>query len=71
MIWCLFSIENEYNQPMNNLVAWWQRKPSARRLAEMLDCRLELAIELWNGERVVLNSVQYRLEEVGEGKEIK
>ena len=26
-IWCLFSIDFEYNQPDNNLVVWWETKP--------------------------------------------
>lgn len=26
-IWCLFAVDNDYNQPENNLVAWWSDKP--------------------------------------------
>jgi hypothetical protein len=27
-IWCLFSVENHYDQPANNLVAAWADNPS-------------------------------------------
>lgn len=35
-IWCLFSVENNYDQPQNNLVAWWKNKPQLETLAEAL-----------------------------------
>jgi hypothetical protein len=36
MIWCLFSIANEYDQPKNNLAAWWLKKPTFEQLAEAM-----------------------------------
>lgn len=31
-IWVLLSIENEYNQPLNNIVAFWHEKPELKQL---------------------------------------
>ncbi len=31
-IWCLFSIENNYDQPDNNLVTWWSTLPDVAEL---------------------------------------
>jgi hypothetical protein len=36
-IWCLFSVENNYDQPPNNLVAWWPTRPSLTELLEVFD----------------------------------
>ncbi len=32
-IWCLFSIENNYDQPKNNLVCAWIEKPAIKEFA--------------------------------------
>jgi hypothetical protein len=76
-IWCLFSIAQEYDQPDNNLVAWWQEKPSIEKLANFLACPMDKArdedvvaiVEIWKGERADLSreDVTYRLECVEEG----
>lgn len=78
-IWCLFSIENEYDQPDNNLVGWFQDKPSIEKLSKYLCCPLDKSsddtivrlIEVWKGNSVQLHgpgTTSYRLEEIEEAK---
>ena len=78
MIWCLFCIVNEYDQPNNNLVAWWQNKPSFVQLAEAMgenfpshdDCLTLLITRVWSGGEHInyKNSDHWRLELIPEGK---
>ena len=49
-IWALFSVDNEYNQPSNNLVAWWFEKPSFELLAKVIGIDFQ-------GEENILNTV--------------
>lgn len=35
-IWVLTSVANDYNQPENNLMAWWPQKPAAAQVAAAL-----------------------------------
>jgi hypothetical protein len=77
-IWCLFSIENNYDQP-NNLVRWWATRPSLDVLAKFLAKPLDKAtddeiikvVEVWKGNSTTLgtgySNTRYRLEEVAEG----
>lgn len=72
-IWCLFSIQNEYDQPSNNLVAWWKKKPDFKALAKALnidfkgDDSILIVVNIHqDGERRVGNC-DYRLDEVPEG----
>ena len=44
-IWCLFSIENNYDQPDNNLVAFWHSKPSIEKIAEALGVKMDEAAD--------------------------
>ena len=37
-IWILTQIANDYNQPENDLVAWWPEKPSEEQLEAVLGC---------------------------------
>jgi hypothetical protein len=68
-IWCLFSIENEYNQPSNNLIAWWNEKPSQVKLQHiMLESNVN---KLLNGYTVRYGNIDFRLEEVKEGVALK
>lgn len=77
-IWCLFSVENNYDQPANNLDAWWWNKPSIERLAAYLNCPLDQAtdiqvvaiVDIWRGEgsEFGVGGTRFRLEEVPEGK---
>jgi hypothetical protein len=73
-IWCLFSIENNYDQP-NNLVRWWATRPSLDVLAKFLAKPLDRAtddeivkiVEIWTGNPAWFYNARYRLEEVAEG----
>ncbi|HPG04751.1 MAG TPA: hypothetical protein P5256_06435 [Beijerinckiaceae bacterium] len=72
----LFSIDNNYDQPNNNLVAFWTEKPSIQALASALrsafpasDDAVTLAIvKIWGGEEHDIGSVSYRLQDVTEGE---
>ena len=74
-IWCLFSVEREHDQPANNLVGWWEIKPSIEKLAGFLACSMEKAtdeqivavVNIWSGKAADIRTTQYRLEEVIEG----
>jgi hypothetical protein len=76
-IWCLFSVDNNYDQPDNNLVAWWSEKPSLEVLFKALDVKISggrdedvvAAAKIWAGtqEQVGYAGTSYRLEQVPEG----
>jgi hypothetical protein len=74
-IWCIFSIENEYNQPMNNLYGWFPYKPSIVDLANVFGVNFENAkdedivniVQLFRGEEVRIDNTDFRLEQVTEG----
>lgn len=70
-IWCLFSIDNDYNQPKNNLVAWWKNKPNKDQLSKALGVSENDALassnEILSGKEVRVWDADYRLEEVREG----
>ena len=76
--WMLFSVDNDYNQPPNNLEAWWKDKPSFDQLAKALGwgqfpCQTDegtlYIVNLWQGacKQVRPGDTEYRLEEVDEG----
>jgi len=78
-IWCLFSVENIYDQPDNNLVRWWADKPSIETLAKFMAMPLDKAddesvvkmVNLWQGQRIIGHGgVRYRLQEVKEGESL-
>ena len=76
-IWLLFSVKNDYDQPDNNLFAWWGEKPSLEVLSDILTER-PLA---QNDDETIINIVKlhggldirmhhdttFRLEERGPG----
>ena len=71
-IWCLFSVDNDYNQPPNNLVAWWMQKPTREQLAEAIEIgpdqwteELDSILDMQGNERI--GQTDYRLEQVPEG----
>lgn len=77
-IWALFSVENNYDQPDDNLVAWWAEKPSFDTLAKALGwgafpCVTDEAtlyvVNLWQGadSQVRPGDTRYRLVCLGEG----
>lgn len=75
-IWCLLSVDNNYDQPPNNLVAWWPDKPSLEVLAEAIGLKFpesddEMTIsvvKIWSGEARRIWNTDYRLELVPAGK---
>lgn len=72
-IWCLFSIQNEYDQPGNNLEAWWREKPDFKALSEALsldftgDENILIVVNIHQGGERRLHECDYRLDEVPEG----
>lgn len=48
-IWCLFSIDNQYDQPRNNLIAWFSVRPIIEDLNTHFD--KEMCVNLLRGER--------------------
>ena len=78
-IWCLFGVENNYDQPDHNLVMWWREKPSIEKFANAIGVQLgednEETVNLvaiWTGKpcQIRLGQTYYSLEEVQEGKEL-
>lgn len=73
-IWCLFSIANEYNQPENNLEAWWKNKPSFEILAQAIGIKFEGdenilgIVHVSQGIEERIAGSRYRLELVKQGK---
>jgi hypothetical protein len=73
-IWALFSVANLYDQPSNNLVAWWPDKPSFAELAKALGtefpCHTDeetlFVINIWKGSETLDKNEQarYRLRPV-------
>lgn len=74
-IWCLFSVENNYDQPSNNLICWWKDKPSIQTIAEALKVKFEggedetiiKVVRIHQGGDARFWNTDYRLEEVEEG----
>jgi len=72
-IWCLFSIDNAYDQPENNLVAFWLNKPSCVDIAGILRLNQDdkrdrdNAGKIWRGLVIRIGETDYRLEEIKEG----
>lgn len=73
-IWCLFSIANNYDQPENNLEAWWFNKPNTEEIAKIIGIVYDKekgckeAGMILNGRSVRWVGCDWRLEEVYEGK---
>lgn len=79
MIWCLFSIDNNYDQPDNNLVCFWFEKPSFDTLSkalgwkpftELSDSNILYVVNLWKGAAAqdTPGGTTYRLQQVREGE---
>ncbi len=72
-IWVLFSIANMYDQPDNNLVAWWHTKPTFEILAKALGITYDKKLgnsyvgNILKGKEIRIRGADYRLEEIGEG----
>ena len=72
-IWALFCVYNEYNQPDNNLIAWWAEIPNKEKLCNVIDVILneytsKLCDDLLNGKEVRYEYTDYRLNFINEGK---
>ena len=73
-VWAIFSIDNDYNQPDNNLVALYKEKPTFEQLLKRFYDSSELRdleeyeiigiVGLLSGKEYNFCSVRYRLEEV-------
>jgi hypothetical protein len=74
-IWCLFSVDNNYDQPANNLVCWWREKPDINTLSVAMGVRMDTdahiiaVVRVHQGEKAQVINTEYRLEQVGEGVE--
>lgn len=76
IIWCLFGVENNYDQPLFNLVAWWPLKPQIETLTEVITGR-DLAsipdehkvaiVQIYSGSESRIENIDYRLEAHGPG----
>lgn len=72
-IWCLFSIDNNYDQPENNLVCFWHEKPSIETLCKTLglnmtnDEEIVQAVGIFTGKNIFIRRVEYRLQSVKPG----
>lgn len=74
-IWCVFSRENEYDQPDHNLVAWWPERPEIAVIATALgrtfparDDEETLAlVKIWSGDKVRIDNTDYTLRCVDAG----
>lgn len=75
-IWALFSVANNYDQPSNNLEAFWFDRPSLEATAKVLNLKFPGAtdediltvVNIWQGKEVCIRDTNYRLEEIKEGK---
>ena len=69
----MFSVENQYNQPNNNLEGWFNQKPTIEMLLKHFNVqmddseRIAKIAQLWAGQEVRLSNADYRIEEVGQG----
>jgi len=75
-IWALFSVSCDYDQPPNNLEAWWVNKPDKKQLRAVIypeqkefNEENSVAMEkLLNGGSLSIEYVvDYRLEQLEEG----
>lgn len=73
-IWCLFSVENNYDQPQNNLVAWWPSKLTMDILSTVLEIPFKgdenvlNIVHVYQGQVERIGETDYRLEEISAGK---
>jgi len=76
-IWCIFSVDNNYDQPSNNLVCWFHGKPKPQQISSALgvpdfekasDDFIIGVVKISRGEEFRQGETDYRLEEVAESK---
>lgn len=73
-VWAIFSIENDYNQPDNNLVVLYKNKPNfeqlfkrfsrQRELGELEEYEIVGIVGMLSGNTYDFCGAEYRLEEV-------
>lgn len=73
-IWVVFSIANLYDQPSNNLEAWWFSKPTFEQLVQVVsspkdseDLQKKKVEALLKDNILDLGGIEYRLELISEG----
>jgi len=74
IIYCLFSIRNDYGQPENNLMAWWSAMPSVEDVLYAFNQSIHQGdAEKLISERYYNDSgiCEYRIEQVKEGQKLK
>lgn len=74
-IWCLFSIQNNYDQPNNNLECAWIDKPHFNQLKAAISVSFASdgdigAILLGSSVQIGSGGDTYRLEEIELGKKL-
>lgn len=76
----MFSVDNNYDQPPNNLVVLWVGKPTLPQVAEALglswpgdrDEDILNVVKIWQGKDVVrIGNTDYRIDELYHGKVLK
>jgi len=77
-ITCLFSIDNNYDQPENNLVCWWSDRPDIETLfqaifkkpmSEANDKEIVPVVNVWqNKQSEFEDNTDYRLQSIVEGE---
>ena len=73
-IWVLLSVENNYDQPPANLVAWWVKEPDFLELANVIGVEVDIKKgnaeigKILNGEESRIDNTDYRLECIEEGE---
>ena len=68
-VWILFSVANEYNQPENDLVAWWSEKPKIPDLLNVVGLSQSTVIGLLlEGIDIGIGEATFRLRQIKEGK---
>lgn len=66
-IWCIFSVENDYNQPLNNLVAWFKQIPDFCKIKKTIGRGSDTEIgRILKGEEVRISNTDFLLKEVEE-----
>lgn len=70
-IWVLFSIANMYDQPINNMSAWWVNKPTCKTLGKVIVNATKVEIgKIYRGLEIQCrgDETTYRLENIEEGQ---
>jgi hypothetical protein len=76
VIWVLFSIDNNYDQPDHNMVYWWKDRPSLHEVALALNLSFPGAsddqtltiVAIWDGKESRIADTSYRLQQIKPGR---